>query len=94
MSDTVVDTTNYFSVALHDDEQYASGSSTPATPAGPEVETKEDRAGRKARRIAEAVERSKKEYTADNVYTERGVGICTSVVDLDMEMGTNGFSGS
>lgn len=65
-----VDTTNYFSVALHDDEQHASGSSTPGAAAS---ETKEDRAGRKARRIAEAVERSKKEYTADNVYTERGV---------------------
>lgn len=71
MSETpTADTANYFSVAVHDDEKYASGSSTPAAQG---VGTKEDRAARKARRIAEAVERSKVEYTAENVYTERGV---------------------
>lgn len=74
---STVDTANYFSVAAADDRENAtasanataSGSSTPATgPVG------EDKAARKARRIVEAVERSKREYVADNVYTERRVG--------------------
>ena len=68
------DTANYFSVALADDQAVASGSTTPQTSQGQAVpESKEDRAARKARRIAEAVERSKRDYTAENVYTERGV---------------------
>jgi hypothetical protein len=67
-----VDTSNYFAVAVSDEHAnaspIASGSSTPAVP--------EDKASKKARRdqrIAEAVQRSKVEYTAENVYTERGV---------------------
>jgi hypothetical protein len=67
-----VDTSNYFTVAVSDEHAntspIASGSSTPAVP--------EDKASKKARRdqrIAEAVQRSKVEYTAENVYTERGV---------------------
>ena len=69
-----VDTGNYFAVAVADEQAnaspIASGSSTPAVP--------EDKASKKARRdqrIAEAVQRSKVEYTAENVYTERGVGV-------------------
>lgn len=66
----VADTENYFAVAAADDRENISasarGSSTPA-PAG------EDKATKKARRIVEAVQRSKREYTADNVYTERRV---------------------
>jgi hypothetical protein len=69
---TTVDTSNYFAVAVSDEQAnpspIASGSSTPAVP--------EDKASKKARRdqrIAEAVQRSKVEYTAENVYTERGV---------------------
>jgi len=68
-----VDTSNYFAVAVEDEQAnaspIASGSSTPAV--------SEDKASKKARRdqrIAEAVQRSKVEYTAENVYTERGVG--------------------
>ena len=71
---TVVDTANYFTVAASDDRENAtptasaSGSSTPNPgPVG------EDKAARKARRIVEAVERSKREYVADNAYTERRV---------------------
>jgi hypothetical protein len=67
-----VDTSKYFAVAVSDEQAnaspIASGSSTPAVP--------EDKASKKARRdqrIAEAVQRSKVEYTAENVYTERGV---------------------
>jgi hypothetical protein len=67
-----VDTSNYFAVAVSDEQAnatpIASGSSTPAVP--------EDKASKKARRdqrIAEAVQRSKVEYTSENVYTERGV---------------------
>jgi hypothetical protein len=67
-----VDTSNYFAVAVADEQAntspIASGSSTPAIP--------EDKASKKARRdqrIAEAVQRSKVEYTSENVYTERGV---------------------
>jgi hypothetical protein len=69
-----VDTSNYFAVAVSDEHAnaspIASGSRTPAVP--------EDKASKKARRdqrIAEAVQRSKVEYTAENVYTERGVGL-------------------
>jgi hypothetical protein len=69
---TTVDTSNYFAIAVSDEQAntspIASGSSTPAVP--------EDKASKKARRdqrIAEAVQRSKVEYTAENVYTERGV---------------------
>ena len=76
---TVVDTANYFTVAVSDDRENASasasGSSTPATgPVG------EDKAARKARRIVEAVERSKREYVADNVYTERRVSQVQALV--------------
>lgn len=67
-----VDTSNYFAVAVSDEQEnaspVASGSNTPAVP--------EDKASKKARRdqrIAEAVQRSKVDYTAENVYTERGV---------------------
>lgn len=76
MADTV-DTANYCTVARSDDLQLASaeasGSSTPVSV------DKADRAARKAKRIAEAVERSKKEYTAENVYTERGVCAASTV---------------
>jgi hypothetical protein len=68
--DTAVDTSNYFAVAAADDRENisasASGSSGPAP-------APDDKAAKKARRIVEAVERSKKEYTAENVYTERRV---------------------
>jgi hypothetical protein len=69
---TTVDTSNYFEVAVADERANAtpgaSGSTTPAI--------SDDKASKKARRdqrIAEAVQRSKVEYTAENVYTERGV---------------------
>jgi hypothetical protein len=72
-----VDTSNYFAVAVADEQAkaspIASGFSTPAVP--------EDKASKKARRdqrIAEAVQRSKVEYTPENVYTERRVGISVS----------------
>lgn len=68
----MADTANYFSVARADAQAVASGSTTPQTSV-PESESKEDRATRKAKRIADAVERSKRDYTAENVYTERGV---------------------
>jgi hypothetical protein len=74
---TTVDTSNYFAVAVADEQANASpiaaGSSTPAVP--------EDKASKKVRRdqrIAEAVQRSKVEYTSENVYTERRVGISVS----------------
>lgn len=70
---TTVDTENYFIVAQSDENATPSGSGS-ATPAG-EVPV-DDKASRKARRdqrIVDAVKRSKVEYTADNVYTERGV---------------------
>lgn len=70
---TTVDTSNYFAVAVADDQAnaspVASGSSTPAV-----LEDKASKKARRDQRIAEAVQRSKVEYTADNVYTERGVG--------------------
>lgn len=68
-----VDTSNYFAIAVSDELDNASPvASSSTTPAG-----QEDKASKKARRdqrIAEAVQRSKVEYTAENVYTERGVG--------------------
>lgn len=72
-----MDTANYFSIAAADDRENVSasasgsgsGSCTPVTAGG----VGEDKATKKARRIAEAVQRSKKEYSAENVYTERGV---------------------
>lgn len=77
---STVDTSNYFAVAASDDRAEisasASGSSTPLVPGtatSTGVASGEDKAAKKARRIVEAVQRSKKEYTADNVYTERGV---------------------
>lgn len=75
---TTVDTDNYFAVAQSDDHANASGSGsvTPAVEGTVEAPL-DDKASRKARRdqrIADAVKRSRVEYTADNVYTERGVG--------------------
>jgi hypothetical protein len=75
---TTVDTENYFAIAISDD--LASGSATiGSTPSG-ETDTapapQDDKASRKAKRderIAEAVRRSRVEYTPENVYTERGV---------------------
>jgi hypothetical protein len=76
-----VDTSNYFAVAVSDEQAnaspIASDSSTPAVP--------EDKASKKARRdqrIAEAVQRSKVEYTAENVYTERGVGTKVNIMSI------------
>jgi hypothetical protein len=67
-----VDTTNYFTVAASDDQAVASSSSQP--PPAAATNDKADRKARREQRIAEAVQRSKVEYTAENVYTERGVG--------------------
>ena len=79
---TTVDTSNYFAVAVADDQAnaspVASGSSTPAV-----LEDKASKKARRDQRIAEAVQRSKVEYTADNVYTERGVGL---KVDTDWHL--------
>jgi hypothetical protein len=69
---TTVDTDNYFVVAQIDDQANASGSGTPA--ADEPVDDKASRKARRDQRIADAVTRSRVEYTADNVYTERGVG--------------------
>jgi hypothetical protein len=73
-----VDTENYFAIAISDD--LASGSatigSTPSGEAAPDTAPQDDKASRKAKRderIAEAVRRSRVEYTSENVYTERGV---------------------
>jgi hypothetical protein len=75
-----VDTENYFAIAISDD--LASGSAAAAsTPSGEaEAPPQDDKTSRKAKRderIAEAVRRSRVEYTPENVYTERGV--CTSL---------------
>lgn len=58
-------TDNYYTVALHDDDGAAS-------------HVVGDPSDTRAKRIAAAVERSKIEYQAQHVYTERGVSVSSS----------------
>ena len=53
--------TNYYTVALGDDLN---------------IETPLDKAESRRQRIEAAVQKSKKEYTEEHAYTERGVSSC------------------
>jgi hypothetical protein len=74
------DSSNYFTVALADDQAVSSHRASPAPELEPEPlpgVQQTDRATGTAReqRIAAAVERSRSEYKAEHAYTERRVGL-------------------